>query len=855
MFTSRHKLLATIIASYAIACLAVSVCLDLVTARYEAAVENAENQQLDGVLNRQIDDRIWHNHAESVSALARAIAQEPQIRHLIEADDIAALRSALPQMSRREAVTSGAIALLGVAATRADGTMLTNDGGVPFASPDMDIPKLLSGRSGVDQLKVLTRVWTSEGQPVLTVIHPVGGLRPIGYVVVHASPLKTLSNLDQQMGMAITFWSADRTKELATLSNWKPAAEAQIYRFNIDVRSPDGVVIMIADVGRDVTGRVGMMSKIRFWAFTSLVGILAAVAVGSIALILVTTRRMVSEGAYEEFKLAIEGMSHGLCMFDSEQRLIVCNQRYMQMYGLPPELAKPGLKFHEIHELRVANGIYASTSAIYLPDDHVAAGRQDRLGTKIQHLANGKVICISHRPRPGGGWIATHDDITDRLRIEAKIAHMAHHDALTDLPNRTLLLERLGEALHSRRQIDHHCAVFILDLDRFKDVNDTLGHPVGDALLRQVANRLRECVGESDTIARLGGDEFAILQSLPNGDLVSDALARRILEVISEPFDLEGHLVCIGTSIGIAVGPKDGTDPDQLLKNADLALYRAKNLGRGTHHFFEPALDELMQARRTLERELRGAIVNQEFELHYQPLVNLERDEICGFEALLRWNKPGRGRVSPADFIPLAEETGLIVQIGQWVLRQACREAKAWPDDLTIAVNVSPAQFKNRQFVSTVVAALAASGLSASRLELEITESVVLEDSDSAFATLNQLHTLGVRLALDDFGTGYSSLTSLRKFPFDKIKIDRSFVSDISDESANALAIVRSVAGLGTGLGMTTTAEGVETQHQLDHVRAMGCTEFQGYLYSPPKPAHEITQLIERTRKKKSSAA
>ncbi|HSV23959.1 MAG TPA: PAS-domain containing protein, partial [Xanthobacteraceae bacterium] len=339
MFTSRHKLLATIIASYAIACLAVSVCLDLVTARYEAAVENAENQQLDGVLNRQIDDRIWHNHAESVSALARAIAQEPQIRHLIEADDIAALRSALPQMSRREAVTSGAIALLGVAATRADGTMLTNDGGVPFASPDMDIPKLLSGRSGVDQLKVLTRVWTSEGQPVLTVIHPVGGLRPIGYVVVHASPLKTLSNLDQQMGMAITFWSADRTKELATLSNWKPAAEAQIYRFNINVRSPDGVVIMIADVGRDVTGRVGMMSKIRFWAFTSLVGILAAVAVGSIALILVTTRRMVSEGAYEEFKLAIEGMSHGLCMFDSEQRLIVCNQRYMQMYGLPPELA------------------------------------------------------------------------------------------------------------------------------------------------------------------------------------------------------------------------------------------------------------------------------------------------------------------------------------------------------------------------------------------------------------------------------------------------------------------------------------------------------------------------------------
>jgi len=306
--------------------------------------------------------------------------------------------------------------------------------------------------------------------------------------------------------------------------------------------------------------------------------------------------------------------------------------------------------------------------------------------------------------------------------------------------------------------------------------------------------------------------------------------------------------VSIGTTIGIAIAPADGTEPDQLLRNVDLALYRAKSDGRGAYRFFEAEMDERMQARRGLERDLRGALANNEFEVHYQPLVNLERDEICGFEALLRWTHPVRGRVSPADFIPLAEDTGLIVPIGDWVLRQACAEAASWSDDLKIAVNLSPAQFKSRFLLQTVLSALASSGLPAKRLELEITESAMLQDEDSAFEVLTRLHDLGVRIALDDFGTGYSSLSNLRKFPFDKIKIDRSFVRDLSVANVDALAIVRSVAQLGVTLGMATTAEGVETKEQRDSVYAEGCTEMQGYYISPAIPAREIARLFTQKR-------
>jgi diguanylate cyclase (GGDEF)-like protein len=444
-------------------------------------------------------------------------------------------------------------------------------------------------------------------------------------------------------------------------------------------------------------------------------------------------------------------------------------------------------------------------------------------------------------------------DITERKLAEARIAHMAHHDALTNLPNRVLFRERLTVALERGHRDKKSVAVLSLDLDRFKEVNDTLGHPIGDLLLKAVTERLRDCVREGDTIARLGGDEFVIVMDvIDHAATVAAALAKRIQEAISTPFDLEGHHVNIGTTIGIAVAPSDGTDPDQLLKSTDLALYRAKSDGRGAYRFFEAEMDQRMQARRSLERDLRNAIGNGEFEVHYQPLVNLERDEICGFEALLRWTHPERGKVAPADFIPLAEETGLIVSIGDWVLRQACAEAASWPDDLKIAVNLSPLQFKSRHLLQTVLTALASSGLSPKRLELEITESAMLQDEDAAFETLNRLHDLGVRIALDDFGTGYSSLSNLRKFSFDKIKIDRSFVSDLSVANVDALAIVRAVAQLGVTLGIATTAEGVETKEQRNSVQAEGCTEMQGYYISPAVPAREIAQLFAR---KRSSAA
>ena len=586
------------------------------------------------------------------------------------------------------------------------------------------------------------------------------------------------------------------------------------------------------------------------------ISLVAAVAGSSRQQLIESSEAQLARQA-ERLQAALTNMSQGLCMFDREQRVVVTNERYLEMYGLSQEQAKPGTSFHDLLKHRVAQGSYAEGAA---PEEYIAellaCLRGGKTWGKITELPDGRVITVSNRPMPGdAGWVATHEDITERRRAEARIAHLAHHDVLTDLPNRALLRERLEQAVAAMRQGGRRLAMLMLDLDRFKEVNDSLGHPMGDAVLKIVTQRLRGCVRETDTIARLGGDEFAIV--LRTSDPVADgaALAKRIQDAIDAPFDIDGHHVLIGTSIGIAIAPGDGEDPDQLLKNADLALYRAKGEGRGTYRFFEPEMDQRMQARRTMEKDLRNALINGEFALHYQPLVNLERDEICGFEALLRWRHPERGNVPPADFIGLAEDTGLIVPIGEWVLKQACAEAATWPDHLKIAVNVSPAQFKARNLADVVVRTCRRDGMAPQRLELEITESAMLQDEEAAFLTLTRLHDLGVRIALDDFGTGYSSLSNLRKFPFDKIKIDRSFVNDLSAANVDALAVVRSVAQLGVSLGMATTAEGVETKEQLDHVRAEGCTEMQGYYICPPSPASEIELLIATQCRKSMSAA
>jgi diguanylate cyclase (GGDEF)-like protein len=458
-------------------------------------------------------------------------------------------------------------------------------------------------------------------------------------------------------------------------------------------------------------------------------------------------------------------------------------------------------------------------------------------------LKNGRTFKIRHRPMPDGGWVATHEDITEQRASEVKIEYMAHHDALTDLANRVLLNERLEQALGRRIHREEMVAVHHLDLDQFKAVNDTFGHPVGDKLLKIVADRLRGLVRETDTIARMGGDEFVVVQSPITDPAAATCLAQRIIGSLGEPFEIDGHQTVIGVSIGIAVGPGDGLRPDRLLRNADLALYRAKGDGRGIFRFFEPAMDLQMQTRRIMERDLRRALPGGEFELHYQPVVNLAQNEISGFEALIRWHHPEKGMVAPAAFIPLAEEIGFIVPLGEWVIRQACATAAQWPGELHVAVNISAVQFRSPGLLQVIVGALAASGLQPTRLEIEITETVLLQNKEATLAVLHQLRALGVRIAMDDFGTGYSSLTYLQCFPFDKIKIDRSFVKDIT-ENTGSLNIVRAVAGLANGMGMTTIAEGVETEEQLEKIKSEGCTEMQGFLFSRPLPAAEIERLF-----------
>ncbi|MGP0095169.1 MAG: putative bifunctional diguanylate cyclase/phosphodiesterase [Xanthobacteraceae bacterium] len=419
---------------------------------------------------------------------------------------------------------------------------------------------------------------------------------------------------------------------------------------------------------------------------------------------------------------------------------------------------------------------------------------------------------------------------------------MALHDALTGLPNRVLLNERLEQAVTRTKRGDI-VAIHFLDLDRFKDVNDTLGHPIGDRLLKAVAERLKGLLRETDTIARMGGDEFAIVQVGLAQPSDATALAERVIQAISNQYNIDGHQVLIGTSVGIALGSTDGTGPEQLMRNADLALYRAKAHGRGTFRFFEPEMDTAMQARRAMEFNLRKALVAGQFDLHYQPIVNLETEQISGFEALIRWRHPEKGMIPPAEFIPLAEEIGFIVPLGEWALREACAAAKRWPEPVGVSVNLSPVQFRNPGLVQVVVSALAAAGLSPQRLDLEITEATLLENDEATLATLYQLKEVGVRISMDDFGTGYSSLSYLQRFPFDKIKIDRSFIKDLGD-GASALNIVRAVAAMANGLGMATTAEGVETKEQLEIVRSEGCTEMQGFLFSKPRPAREIEQML-----------
>jgi len=548
----------------------------------------------------------------------------------------------------------------------------------------------------------------------------------------------------------------------------------------------------------------------------------------------------------QRFDAALNNMSQGLLLVDGMHRLIVCNQRYREIFNLKDNLVQPGVAMRALGSERFAGLI-----------DRQNAIAADRASAAFAfELDDGIVISVSQQPMPDGGWVSTYEDITERRRSEERIAHMAHHDALTDLPNRTLFRARMDEALAARRGSKSAFAILYLDLDNFKIVNDTLGHAVGDLLLRSVAARLKECIREGDIVSRFGGDEFAIMFRGGRGGGVAEMerLAQRLVERLRQPFSIEGNELSIGTCVGIAIAGTDGLDSDELLRNADMALYRAKNEGRGTYRFFEAAMKAELNARRALEYDLRAALGAGEFEVHYQPIVNLKTMTVVSFEALIRWKHPTRGQVSPVEFIPVAEETGLIVAIGEWVLRRACADALFWPDATRVSVNLSAAQLRTGNFAQTVFGALSAAGLAPNRLELEITESVLLQDGEATLAVLHQLRSLGIRTCMDDFGTGYSSLSYLRSFPFDKIKIDRSFVAEIN-EREDCRAIVASITDLGRSLNMVTTAEGVESRAQFDTISEIGCAEIQGFYFGHPVPAQEIGEAFARIERLLRAAA
>jgi diguanylate cyclase (GGDEF)-like protein len=548
------------------------------------------------------------------------------------------------------------------------------------------------------------------------------------------------------------------------------------------------------------------------------------------------------ESSRLKFNAVLDNISQGLTFFGGDQRLNVCNRRFREIYRLSPDQTRIGTHLTDVLTHREAGGTFvAMTQADYVArlDGEF---RQLKPYDVIDNLSDGRAVSLHFQPMLGGGWVTTHEDITERRRTEASLAFMAQHDALTTLPNRTLFQERLEQAI-SRARLGSQCALLCLDLDRFKVINDTLGHPIGDELLRAVADRLSASVREVDTVARLGGDEFAIVQvGLRTPDHAA-LLADRIIAALAQPFTIDGHRIVVGASVGISMAPSDGTSPETLLKNADIALYLAKAERRGIHRFFEAEMDAHAQSLRVVELDLRNALPADDFELYYQPIMNLHSGKVVGFEALIRWNHPVRGLINPADFIPIAEDTGLIVPIGEWVFRTAFLEAAGWPPEINIAVNLSPVQVKEPNLFGKVRQALEVSGLAPSRLIFEITESVLMQNSDGTLALLHRFRALGIRIALDDFGTGFSSLSYLRSFPFETIKIDRSFIRDV-DVNKDSTVIVGAIIGLARGLGMTTIAEGVETDRQLAVVRDQGASMVQGYLFSRPVPASEVPDLI-----------
>jgi len=547
-----------------------------------------------------------------------------------------------------------------------------------------------------------------------------------------------------------------------------------------------------------------------------------------------------------QLEAAVNNMPLGLSMFDAQHRLLVCNRRYVEMYDLPPELTLRGTPYCALWEHREKKG------ALHYPAEGSREPDFNRPGSMTIEFGSEKTYSVARQPLKGGGWVALHEDITLRRRQEQEITHLARHDPLTNLANRALFREQLQQAL-LRLGRGQGFAVLCLDLDRFKPVNDTLGHPVGDALLRQVSERLLSCVRQGDLVARLGGDEFAIIQANVRDSDSSEKLAVRVVEAVGKPYVINGHHIEISTSMGIVLAPRDGSDADLLMNNADLALYRTKADGRNGYSFFKSEMNEHVLVRRSLEADLRRALEEDGLSLWYQPAVCLKRGTVTGLEALLRWTHPERGTIAPAEFIALAEESGLMGEVGDWALRRACMQAARWSSPARVAINLSPLQIK-RNLTEVVLQALADSGLAPSRLELEITEAVLMQDSHNTLAMLHQLRQLGVRIVMDNFGRGYCSVSYLRSFPFDKVKVDRALIAGM-DRSAPTRAVIAGIVGMGNGLRMSTVAEGIENFAQLQTVRGFGCNEAQGYFFSPAVAGSEVERLLGDTFEQARDAA
>ncbi|WP_417828470.1 putative bifunctional diguanylate cyclase/phosphodiesterase [Thalassospira sp.] len=543
----------------------------------------------------------------------------------------------------------------------------------------------------------------------------------------------------------------------------------------------------------------------------------------------------------------LHNIGQGICLFDQDLNLMVWNERYIELLNLPRDLVKEGTPLSDILRYNGERGEYGDVSIQALISDRVAIARRREPYRMERTRPNGSVIQVDHNPMPGGGYVATYTDITERKQTEARMRHLAVHDVLTSLPNRTLFLDRLRQALLSARRFQRGVTVLFVDLDRFKDINDHFGHDVGDLMIQEMGQRLSRIIRDSDTAARLGGDEFAIIQTDVQNIEDTIVLAQRIIDELAQPFDCRGIRLHSTASVGITLFPEDGENPEQLVKNADMAMYAAKAEGRNNYRFFLPSMHERVKERKTIEEDLRNALEQDQLELYYQPKVDCRTERVVGAEALVRWNHPQRGLILPGEFISVAEECGLINRLGAWVLQRACKQTRAWRDslfsDFRIAVNLSPAQFQDAELVNSVTEIVKETSLPAGTLELEITESILMNNPEKAVSTLEELKKLGVLIAIDDFGTGYSSLNYLKRFPVTSIKIDRSFVNDIHVD-VDDKAIVDAVIGLGHSLNLEVVAEGVEEIEQLVYLQEKGCNFIQGYLFSKPLPASTFENWV-----------